>query len=219
MSKALKKLSDQYLGLLTTELSGINLTRINNSDEFYEKQIIDSVIPFSLSSKFENLVFKSDATLVDVGFGGGFPLVPIAFSSPNSNCIGLESKNKKVKAVELISEKLGVKNIKLFHQRIESVMIDIPALITFKAVGEIKDLLSKINACHKEVYVYFYKGPKLNEKEDLSLLPENWKQIEDISYELPTFGARRLIGYKIKNVPRGTTNKSLVKLSELAVSY
>lgn len=219
MSKELKKLSEQYLDLLTTKLAGINLTRINNTDEFYEKQIIDSVIPFSVSSKFRSLIFESSATLVDVGFGGGFPLVPIAFSNPGCSCIGLESKNKKVKAVQLISKQLGINNIKLFHQRIESIMIDVPALITFKAVGDIKDMLLKINSCHQEVYVYFYKGPMLNEKEDLSLLPRNWDQIEDIAYELPTFGARRLIGYKVKNVPRGTTNKSLVKLSELAVSY
>jgi len=138
MSKELRNLSEQYLELLTTELSGINLTRINNLDEFYEKQIIDSVIPLSLSSKFESLIFKPTTTLVDVGFGGGFPLLPIAFSSPSSSCIGLESKNKKVKAVELISEKLGIRNIKLFHQRIENVTIDIPALVTFKAVGDIK---------------------------------------------------------------------------------
>lgn len=39
----MKKFAEDYLNLLKGEFSGINLTRISTEEEFYNKQIIDSV--------------------------------------------------------------------------------------------------------------------------------------------------------------------------------
>jgi 16S rRNA (guanine527-N7)-methyltransferase len=41
----MKEFSEKYLELLTGEFAGINLTRIESPEEFYNKQILDSVLP------------------------------------------------------------------------------------------------------------------------------------------------------------------------------
>lgn len=220
MNVDLENFSQKYLSILKNELSGINLTRIVNESDFFIKQVLDSVLPLEKSKLFSSLISKKNALLIDVGFGGGFPLVPLAYVKNKCCFIGIESKNKKVKAVELIISKMGINNISLFHNQIEDFNIDCPAVITFKAVGSISDLLKKIHCSNADVFVYFYKGPELEQKEDLSQIPDKWKKIDDISYELPKLGRRRLLGFQLTNVPRRTSNNNLlVKVSELPVNY
>ncbi len=67
-----------------------------------------------------------------------------------------------------IAHKLGLKNVKLHHERIENVLIDKPAVCSLKAVGKVDDFLSRIN-CPYRTRVYFYKGPNFHQLEEDSL--------------------------------------------------
>ncbi|MCB9092961.1 MAG: class I SAM-dependent methyltransferase [Halobacteriovoraceae bacterium] len=210
----LKEFSKEYYNLLTTDLEGINLTRILDEDDFYKKQILDSINPYLQSECFQKSL-KSKKIRADIGFGGGFPLLVLAKHLPDLEFIGLEARRKKVDAVQYLAAQLNITNVETFHERLEMVLWDQPSCLTFKAVGRCKKFLSMIQVA-SEVDVYFYKGPSFEEEEEkeVSLLSD-WKLIEKRLISVPDTEKRWLIGFsKSKNrVPRGT--KGLVKVSEL----
>ncbi len=207
--------SIRYLNLLKTKLSGLNLTNILDSDEFYHKQILDSINPYLQSELFRSEVQKSKV-VVDVGFGGGFPLLPLAKLLPDVKFIGIESKRKKVDAVKLIAEELNLDNVKVVHSRLEDFLFDTPATVTFKAVGTVQDYLPAIQRTHDNLTVFFYKGPSFMELEGESLekLKHQWKFLENTEVKVPGTQQRFLVSFSARNVPRGTS-KNLVKLSQL----
>ncbi|MBT3982005.1 MAG: hypothetical protein HOE90_11660 [Bacteriovoracaceae bacterium] len=210
----LRNFGDKLLDLLTGPYAGINLTRILDPDEFFNKQILDSVKPLVESELFQN-VLRGTNTVVDVGFGGGFPLLPLAYLYPEVNFIGFEARNKKVKTVSQIAGELGLKNVFLHHQRLEEVKFDMPAIVTLKAVGKVGDFLPKISTT-KDLTVFFFKGPNFleQEKEGLSIIESKWKLIEESCVDIPGTEKRLLLAFKPKNVPCGTFGKNLKKLSQ-----
>lgn len=212
----MEEFSRKYYKLLTEEYKGINLTRINEFNDFKLKQIVDSVKPYEESSIFKNLINK-DKIMVDVGFGGGFPIVPMANLLPNIKFVGVETRNKKVKVVTEMAKLLGLKNTKFIHIRLENFFFDKECVVTLKAVGKVNDFLSKIST-DKKVSVFFYKGPNFYEleKDQLKQAQTDWDIIEEKEIEVPGTERRILIGFKNKKVLRRTNNiKQLVKLSSI----
>lgn len=212
----MEEFSRKYFELLTTEYAGINLTRINKFQEFMDKQIVDSLSPYEQSEVFRNYVDKLGIN-VDIGFGGGFPILPLAKLLPKNKFIGIETRNKKVKVVGEIATKLGLKNTKFLHSRIENVLIDIECVCTLKAVGKVNDFLEKINTT-KNIVVFFYKGPGFLEieKDQIELAKKDWDIIESKELDVPNTEKRLIIGFKNKNVLRRTNNTNqLVNLSSI----
>lgn len=211
----MKEFAKKYLDLLTGEFAGINLTRIESPEEFYQKQIIDSVLPETESKVFKNCLEKTKI-LVDVGFGGGFPILPLAFTNPDKTFLGFDARAKKAQVVQKIADTLGLKNAKLKHQRLETVDFDVDTMITFKAVGKVADYLPLIRTS-KTVYVFFYKGPNFYELEDIEeLLEKDWELIEEKTYDVPGTEGRILLGFKNRKVLRGTmVTEKIIKLSSL----
>jgi 16S rRNA (guanine527-N7)-methyltransferase len=206
--------SIRYLHVLKTKLAGLNLTNILDQDEFYHKQILDSINPYLQSELFKAEVQKR-GVVVDVGFGGGFPILPLAKLLPDVKFVGVESKRKKVDAVRLIAEDLGLTNVKLVHSRLEDFLFDRPATVTFKAVGTVIDYLPIIQRTTSDISVFFYKGPNFMELEEVSLqkLAKEWKFRENQEIEVPGTQQRFLVSFSAQNVPRGTS-KTLVRLSD-----
>jgi len=213
MHTDLKEFAKQYFDILFTTYAGLNLTAMKDFDDFYIKQILDAQIPVDDCPIFNNTLneFK---TIIDVGFGGGFPLLVLAKLYPSKNFIGLEARAKKASAVNEIAELLGLKNVQTFHMRIEDIVIDIPSLITFKAVGKVQDFLPMINSQSTQK-VYFYKSVTFSEAEEVHLakIPQ-WKMFSKEEYFLQGADSRLMVGFVGKNVLRGTTKK-LVKLSDI----
>jgi len=206
--------SIRYLNILKTKLAGLNLTNILEADEFYNKQILDSINPYLQSERFQKSV-QATKVVVDVGFGGGFPLLPLAKLLPDIQFIGIESRNKKVEAVQLLIEELGLTNVKVVHSRLEDFFFDVPATITFKAVGTVKDFLPMISSKTNKLSIFFYKGPSFLEleKDSLEKLESTWKLVETQEIKVPGTNQRLLVAFEAKNVPRGTAKK-VVNLSD-----
>ncbi len=211
---SLRKFSDQYLELLTGEFGGINLTRIDSSEEFYYKQILDSVLPMKESQRFVSDL-KRTKLLIDIGFGGGFPILPLAKLNPEIRFLGIDARGKKASVVNQIAERLGIQNATCHHGRIEEVNFDRDAVITFKAVGDVAEFLPLIST-EKSLTVYFYKGPNFYELEDIDkILKQGWEVVEEVGFDVPMTDGRMLIGFKNKNVLRGTKIPKKIKISEL----
>ncbi len=205
--------SIKYLNLLNTKLKGLNLTKILDQDEFYNKQILDSIYPYLQDKNFKESVDES-GVVVDVGFGGGFPILPLAKLLPGVKFVGVETRRKKVDAVRLLADELGLKNVSLVHSRIEDFYFDMNAVVTFKAVGTTANFLPLINT-NRSLKVFFYKGPSYPEAEQVfeQKLADEWTVLSRSEILVPHTEKRFLVGFQNKIVPRGTS-KSLVKLSD-----
>lgn len=199
-----------YLEIISGKFSGLNLTRIVDPIDFYEKQIVDSVLPFDLEKdllkKVEELGF-----LVDIGFGGGFPILPIRnIVNDSVKILGIDSTRKKVDAVREISKQFNQKNILFYHSRIESVNLDVPCFITLKAVGEINKMLKLIN-CAEGSYIMFYKAKNLEELEPNFKINNGYKFIYFKKYKIGENTRSIVLFKKLKS---NVGDNSLVKLSE-----
>jgi 16S rRNA (guanine527-N7)-methyltransferase len=63
--------------------------------------------------------FLPGTTILDVGTGGGFPGIPLAILFPDSEFTLLDSIEKKIKVVKVVSEELGLENVIAVRKRIE----------------------------------------------------------------------------------------------------
>ncbi|MAE58959.1 MAG: hypothetical protein CME69_08770 [Halobacteriovorax sp.] len=211
---------EKYLEQVRGEFAGINLTRILSDEDFYHKQYVDSVYPFENIPSLKK-IYKKNKIHIDVGFGGGFPLLPLASIYPDKKYIGFEARGKKSKVVNQIASNIGLENVKTYHQRFEHVYIDHDCIISFKAVSTIQNLLPNIIS-DKTIYAVFYKGPNFYELEDLDWLPRTWEIVEETLLEIPNTDGRMIIVLKNNNVLRRTdvnnfkkkSNKNLVSLSQ-----
>jgi 16S rRNA (guanine527-N7)-methyltransferase len=200
--------SQKYFEILNGKFKGINLTRITDFDSFYLKQIIDSYMPLVQSLSFRNSILQADR-IYDVGFGGGFPLLVLAYIFPNKKFIGIESIAKKARVVSEIANELGISNVSFIHSNLKNLFFDHEkSLITFKAVGVVKEYLAMINS-DKPLDVYFYKGPNFIELEGNPLTETYtcWDEICLDPIEIETLEGRYIYGVRKKNVPRGTISK------------
>jgi len=199
-----------YLNLLKTEYSGLNLTRILDPAEFFLKQYQDSLLPLANSKAFQESI-KAGDLIIDVGFGGGFPLLPMAVEYSATKFYGIEAREKKVKAVNEIARRLKITNVQCFHQRLEEILFDRPTSLTFKAVGKIKDYLACINAT-APVKAFFYKGANVDTEENPPPTWHHWTMSEKVTVDLTPTIKRYLFVYEF--VPHGTNSKKhLVRAS------
>ena len=73
----MEDMARKYWEQLQGPLKGLNLMSFSNFEEFYFKQFVDSVAPYERSLIFHKAINTSKG-LVDIGTGGGFPLIPLA---------------------------------------------------------------------------------------------------------------------------------------------
>ena len=92
----------------------LNLTRITTPEEFWEKNLWDSLAPilnYDLSNK----------KIIDIGTGGGFPGFPIALTFPDAQVVLMDSINKKINFINSFANKLNLKNVSTLVNRAEII--------------------------------------------------------------------------------------------------
>lgn len=94
----------------------MNLTAITDEDGVIFKHIVDSLMisPY----------VPSDASLIDVGCGAGFPTLPLAIMRPDLHITALDSTEKRVKYVARTAERLGLTNVQTVVGRAEELAHD-----------------------------------------------------------------------------------------------
>ena len=100
-----------YLHFLLEENEKYNLTAITDSSEVIVKHFIDSVLAAD--------EIKQNASVIDVGTGAGFPGVPLKILRTDIQLTLIDSLQKRVNFLEMLKEKLDIKDIKCFHSRAE----------------------------------------------------------------------------------------------------
>jgi len=180
--------------LLATDLKGLNLISYKTFEEFYLKQIIDSYEPIVQSKEFY-LAIKNSKYVVDLGVGGGFPSIVLAAIFPETKFVGIDARQKKIHALNLIVKNLGLKNYLGISARIEQIRFQkFDGIFISKALGKVDDVIEWIN-CDEEKKIYFYKGPNFTRLE----IEENKNRVHNRSLlkiteiKIPDLEARYLV--------------------------
>ena len=104
---------DVYFDYLVQENDKYNLTAIKEKDEILYKHFLDSILPYQS--------FSENARVVDIGTGAGFPSIPLAILRSDLKFTCVDSVEKKTNFVFNLADKLGLKNIEVFHARCEDL--------------------------------------------------------------------------------------------------
>lgn len=102
---------EAFTYLLMEENAHTNLTAIRQIPDIITKHYADSLLAVSL--------FPKNATVLDVGCGGGFPTFPLAIARPDLHITAVDSTQKKINFVEKASKSLQLTNIIPICARIE----------------------------------------------------------------------------------------------------
>jgi 16S rRNA (guanine527-N7)-methyltransferase len=103
-------------GDVITANQQLNLTRITQPEEFWEKHLWDS-----LRGVGELINSPAALQVIDIGTGAGFPGLPLAIARPDWQLTLVDSTAKKVGFIESITPELGLTNVHPIVSRIEEL--------------------------------------------------------------------------------------------------
>ena len=95
------------MALFLAENARLNLSAYRTEEQCWHGNILDSIVGIHQAE------FGRMAHVMDLGTGGGFPLLPLAILFPYTRFTGIDATRKKIDAVEDISQKLGLTNVDL----------------------------------------------------------------------------------------------------------
>lgn len=128
---------EKYDEVLRAENKKYNLTAIKNKEDVYLKHFYDS-LTLSKIIKLEN------QSLCDIGTGAGFPGMVLKIIYPNLKVTLVDATEKKCKFLQLVIQKLGLKDIEVIHARAEIYSKTVREkydIVTSRAVAPLKHLL------------------------------------------------------------------------------
>ncbi|AFY36425.1 16S rRNA (guanine(527)-N(7))-methyltransferase RsmG [Calothrix sp. PCC 7507] len=98
----------------------LNLTRITEPQEFWEKHLWDSLRGVAPQGKLIASL-EAGASVIDIGTGAGFPGIPVAIAAPNCTMTLLDSTRKKITFIDKILNTLALSNSKTLIARAEEI--------------------------------------------------------------------------------------------------
>jgi len=142
----------------------INVISRKDVDNLYINHVLHSLGIAKVNS------FKSGASVLDVGTGGGFPGIPLAILFPETQFHLVDSIGKKITVVKNVAEGLGLKNVRAEQIRAEQIKGEYDFIVS-RAVTRIKEFYgwvhNKVKA--KSIHdmdngILYLKGGELDEE-------------------------------------------------------
>jgi 16S rRNA (guanine527-N7)-methyltransferase len=176
-----------YYKLLVSENEKYNLTNITNIDEVFEKHFFDSI-------SIVRMLDLSDKTILDIGAGAGFPLLPVRIFKPDIKATLLDATLKKVNFINMVIKNLKLNNIEALNGRAEEFEKKYDVVVA-RAIAPLNQLLElSCNSIKKGGHLIAMKGS--NYKEELKNAE---KAISLLGFELVNVEAINLKKTDIKH--------------------
>ena len=204
-------LREQRLKELVTafliENKKLNLSAFRTEEHCWIGNVLDSISFLSIAETVLGRNWEEQPVrLLDLGTGGGFPLLPLSIVLPNAKCVGVDAVQKKVDAVQRIVTGMNLKNVELICQRSERLaqapefrgMYDV---VTARAVAPISVLLEYMIPFLK-VHGRCVLWKSKHIADELRMSPSattelRAKLIESYTYDLPgDWGQRTLLVFE-----------------------
>lgn len=167
-----------YLMLLAKWNRVYNLTAIRNAEQMVTHHLLDSLAVLPHLGTIE--------TLVDVGSGAGLPGLTLAVCRPDLQVTSVEANQKKAAFQQQAKIELGLANLNVRCDRIESLAGRFDAAIS-RAFAELADFVRV--AGHLTRRLLAMKGTY--PKDELARLPSDWRPVEIIKLDIPGLDAER----------------------------
>ncbi len=142
----------------------INVISRKDMANFYEHHVLHSLAIAKVQP------FKTQADILDVGTGGGFPGIPLAILFPHSNFHLVDSIGKKIKVVQNVADALELKNVRAEQIRAEQVQGDYDFIVS-RAVTDLSQFtqwvrgkVSDIHYHHLRNGILYLKGGDLTQE-------------------------------------------------------
>jgi 16S rRNA (guanine527-N7)-methyltransferase len=116
--------------------AGVPLVSKRDRERLVERHLIPSLeaLPF----------IAEEGRLMDIGSGGGFPALPLAFARPGVRVVCVESNSRKAAFLRRVSRETELENVQIVESRVENVGVDFDHTadyVTARAVGDLRELL------------------------------------------------------------------------------
>lgn len=194
----------ELMRVFLAENANINLSALRTEEACWVGNIQDSLAILEIPEIYSLLT--THYSLLDLGTGGGFPLLPLAIAFPNSLCTGLDSTKKKIDAVGRIAKDAGITNIELIAERAEVLgrnhrHREHYDIVTSRAVAPINVLLEYCSPFVKvDGIILLWKSLHIDDELNQSKKAQEVLHSELIAkheYELPLdFGKRQILVFK-----------------------
>jgi 16S rRNA (guanine527-N7)-methyltransferase len=181
---------------------GKSFTSHDTFEELWVLSVLDSVIGWQhVKGACEN---ESCLAVTDIGSGAGFPAIVVSILEPSITVRAIEKKKKAVIFMEMVKDRLKLKNFFPVCSDITNEMIT-EGIVTSRAVAPLDNFLDLVD---RSVYVpmYLWKGP--NWRSEFKKYRDVWYPFHEAEYELVFSGEKRkrmVVG--LKRYETDTQNK------------
>lgn len=168
-SKTLHQKLQMFETLLKKWQKAVNLVSNNSLDNLWERHILDSAQLFAH-------IPEDAETLVDLGSGGGFPGLVLAFMAQDAghalHVHLVESDTRKCAFLQEVCHQLAIPAT-IHHCRIEDMPAFPADVITARALSDLPTLLRLSRAFWKpSTHALFLKGSRV--QDELARVPAGW---------------------------------------------
>lgn len=126
-----------YLELIQKWNKTYNITAIKDPEQILIQHIFDSLsVVAPLSDKLNS---EAQLSVLDVGSGGGLPGVVIAICCPQWQVTCIDAVEKKTSFITMVAGRLGLKNLRSKHCRIEDYVSAEADLVISRAFASLSD--------------------------------------------------------------------------------
>lgn len=176
-----------YLELIQKWNKTYNITAIKDAEQILIQHVFDSlsVIP-PLTEKISP---DTAVTVLDVGSGGGLPGVIIAICCPKWQIVCVDAVEKKTSFITMVAGRLGLKNLRSKHGRIEDYVSNEADLVISRAFASLSDFANwSGHTVKEEGYLAAMKGHYLeNEVTELEMCSDwrlsSWQKLQVVDMD------------------------------------
>jgi 16S rRNA (guanine527-N7)-methyltransferase len=186
------------------ENAKLNLSAFRSPEHCWIGNVLDSLSLLDACKKIRGLHIPT--RLLDIGTGGGFPLLPLALSWPDCHCVGIDATAKKIDAVGRIVQEMDSKNVELLCGRSEELAHQKELrgsfdLVVSRAVAPLSVILEySVPFLKVGGHCVFWKSSKIADELASSASAQRLLHTSFVGtyeYELPEdWGKRLLVVYK-----------------------